>query len=94
MELSDIMFFVNTVKYPSPNFNILYYYYQVIFILIDYPDYGTLFPQLIPPPPQLNLNSFGLAFYCISNQIILVLFISFVRVQNANLLVLIFCIRS
>ena len=68
---------------------------QVIFILIDYPDYGTLFSQLTSPhpPQQLNLkslNSFGLTFLCISNQIIPVLFISSVHVQNANLLVLIF----
>ena len=54
MELSDIMFFVNTVKYPSPNFNILYYYYQVIFILIDYPDYGTLFPPIDPTSSSIK----------------------------------------
>ena len=42
MELSDIMFFVNTDKYPCPNFKIVYYYYQVMLQCTShYPDYGT-----------------------------------------------------
>ena len=66
-----LSFLLKLFWFTCPNFNRYFYYYDHsnTLFLVDNPDLMELYvSQLIPPPPQLNLDlTVGLACYCMAH---------------------------